>query len=137
GKMRYMKLIEAICCVAKFGPIDECDEFGRECHKLDVMEQDKSDPQPWMEENVRLNCLRRIDDDRLRFREQVKKGLKVIKLEALKVTFVHLAALLYIFHQYQMPLMETEEEAVRQKLEGGDPFKQMIGEIEGEIQDDL
>jgi len=132
---RYMRLLDAICCIAKFGPVNECMDFAKQCYMLDVLEQDKSDPQPWMEDDVRMNCLKRLDNDRIVFSKVLKQAMMSMKLDSLKATLLHFASLLYHFNKYQLPLVETEEEAVRRQLESEDPFKQMVNNIQAEIDD--
>ena len=134
-KERYMRLLDMIVSLAKFGPIEDCQIFGKYCYEIDTMSVDKCDPQFWMDDDIRLKCLTRIDNDRKIFASKMKTSLTNIKLDVLKATIIHLGSLIYVFNQFQLPLAKDEEEAIQMKLNYNDPYKQMILEIQGEIED--
>ena len=134
-KERYMRLLDMIVSLAKFGPIDDCKVFGKHCYDIDTMEVDKCDPQFWMDDDIRMKCIKRIEDDRQRFAQKMSAAMNDIKLDALKATIIHLGSLVYVFNQFQLPLAKTEEEAMQMRLNYNDPYKQMILEIQGELDD--
>ena len=55
-KTRYMRLLDMIVCVGKFGPISECQDFSRSCYELDILQQDKTESHAWMPEEIILEC---------------------------------------------------------------------------------
>lgn len=135
-RTRYMRLLDMIASVAKMGPIEECQLLGKHCWQLDTLQQEQSESLEWMPEEIRLSSRKQHDDNRKAFAQLLKQCLKDSKLDCFKNTLVHLASLLYVFNQYQAPLVDSEEEAVQQRLEDQNHFKQMVLEIQGELDDE-